>query len=173
MVGVWDFTSFWQFDIFFLAQCLIIMHLLNRYNNNIKHTRMTSLTSFLRGRYLPSLLRPMLPSVVGFAISSDGYFLCLHKASRCTKSSVQQRDLTILELASDFLFGPAITVFCQVLAIATTFQDFTLTVKLYPSKSTFGTRNLFSVSYRQKKKFCWYCTACDCCLIRQNLQCAL
>ena len=37
---------------------------------------MTSLTSFLRGcyRYLPSLLRPMLPSVGGFAISSAGYF---------------------------------------------------------------------------------------------------
>ena len=36
---------------------------------------MTSLTSFLRGCYLPSLLRPMLHSVEGFAISSDGYFL--------------------------------------------------------------------------------------------------
>ena len=43
-------------------------------NVNIKHTRMTSLTSFSRGCYLPSLLRPMLPSVGGFAISSDGYF---------------------------------------------------------------------------------------------------
>ena len=41
---------------------------------SIKHTRMTGLTSFLRGCYLPSLLRPMLPSVGGFAISSDGYF---------------------------------------------------------------------------------------------------
>ena len=40
----------------------------------MKHTRMTSLTSFSRGCYLPSLLRPMLPSVRGFAISSDGYF---------------------------------------------------------------------------------------------------
>ena len=40
----------------------------------MKHTRMTSLTSFLRGCYLPSLLRPMLPLVGGFAISSDGYF---------------------------------------------------------------------------------------------------
>ena len=29
MVGVWDFTSFRQFGIFF-AQCLIIRHLLNR-----------------------------------------------------------------------------------------------------------------------------------------------
>ena len=45
--------------------------MLNRYVN-IKHTRMTSLTSFLRGCYLLSLLRPMLPSVGGFAISSDG-----------------------------------------------------------------------------------------------------
>ena len=38
------------------------------------HTRMTSLTSFLWGCYLSSLLRPMLPSVGRFAISSDGYF---------------------------------------------------------------------------------------------------
>ena len=29
----------------------------------MKHTRMTSLTSFLRGCYLPSLFRPILPSV--------------------------------------------------------------------------------------------------------------
>ena len=44
-------------------------------NVSIKHTRMTtSLTSFLRGCYLPSLPRPMLPLVGGFAISSDGYF---------------------------------------------------------------------------------------------------
>ena len=43
------------------------------------HTRMTSLTSFLRGCYLLSLLRPMLPSVGGLAISSDGYF-CLSTA---------------------------------------------------------------------------------------------
>ena len=40
----------------------------------MKHTRMTSLASFLRGCYLLSLLRPMLPSVGGFAISSDGFF---------------------------------------------------------------------------------------------------
>ena len=40
----------------------------------MKHTRMTSLTSFLKGCYLLSLQRPMLPSVGGFAISSDGYF---------------------------------------------------------------------------------------------------
>ena len=72
MVAVWDFTSFWQFDILF-AQCLIIMHLLTC-NVSIKHTRMTSLTSFLRKCYLPSLLRPMLSLVGGFPISSDGYF---------------------------------------------------------------------------------------------------
>ena len=30
MVAVWDFISFWQFDIIF-AQCLIIMYLLNRF----------------------------------------------------------------------------------------------------------------------------------------------
>ena len=30
-------------------------------NVNIKHTEMTSLTSFLRGCHLPTLLRPMLP----------------------------------------------------------------------------------------------------------------
>ena len=41
---------------------------------NIRHTKMTSLISFLRGCYLPSLLRPMLLSAGGFAISSDGYF---------------------------------------------------------------------------------------------------
>ena len=46
------------------------MHLLNS-NVNIRHTRMTSLTLFLRGCSLPSLLRPMLPSVGGFAIFSD------------------------------------------------------------------------------------------------------
>ena len=39
---------------------------------------MTSLTSFLRVCCLLSLLRPMLPSVGGFAISSDGYF-CFQK----------------------------------------------------------------------------------------------
>ena len=42
----------------------------------MKHTRMTSLTSFLRRCYLLSLLRPMLPSVGGFAISSDCAFSC-------------------------------------------------------------------------------------------------
>ena len=36
---------------------------------------MTSLTSFLRERFLPNLLRPMLPSVGEFAILSDGYFI--------------------------------------------------------------------------------------------------
>ena len=35
---------------------------------------MASLISFLRGCYLPSLLRPMLPMVGGFAVFSDGYF---------------------------------------------------------------------------------------------------
>ena len=43
-------------------------------NVNIKHT---GITSFSRGCYLPSLLRLMLPSVGGFAISSDGYFSSL------------------------------------------------------------------------------------------------
>ena len=42
----------------------------------MKHTGMTSLTSFLRRCYLLSLLRPMLPSVGGFAISSDCAFSC-------------------------------------------------------------------------------------------------
>ena len=36
---------------------------------------MTSLSLFLRACYFLSLLRPVSPSVVGFAISSDGYFL--------------------------------------------------------------------------------------------------
>ena len=44
----------------------------------MKHTRMYNiqgcLTSFIRGCYLLSLLRPMLPLVGDFAISSDGYF---------------------------------------------------------------------------------------------------
>ena len=41
----------------------------------IQHTRMTSLTLLLRGCYLLSFkLRPMLPSVGGFAISSAGFF---------------------------------------------------------------------------------------------------
>ena len=39
---------------------------------------MTSLTSILRGCYELSLLRPMLSLVRGFAISSDGYFVCPH-----------------------------------------------------------------------------------------------
>ena len=43
MVAVWDFTSFWQFDIYF-AHCLIIMHRLD--NINIKHIRMSVLTLF-------------------------------------------------------------------------------------------------------------------------------
>ena len=51
---------------FCFAQCLIIMH--------IKRTKMTSLTSFLKGCFLLSLLRPNLPSVGGSAISSDGFF---------------------------------------------------------------------------------------------------
>ena len=41
----------------------------------MKHTRMTRLTSFLRGCFLLILLRPMLPLVGGFAISSDSYIL--------------------------------------------------------------------------------------------------
>ena len=40
----------------------------------MKHTKMTNLTLFLRGCYLLSLLRPILPSVGGFAISCDGCF---------------------------------------------------------------------------------------------------
>ena len=36
---------------------------------------MISLTLFLRGCHLQSLLKPMLPLVGGFAIFSDGYFL--------------------------------------------------------------------------------------------------
>ena len=70
MVAVWDFNSFWQFDIIF-AQCLIIMHLLNRY----KAYKGDKSNFVLRGCYLLSLLRPMLPSDGGFAISLDGYFL--------------------------------------------------------------------------------------------------
>ena len=69
MVAAWDFTSFCQFDIFF---CSVVDN--HAGNVSINHTRMTSLTLFLRGCYLLSLLRPMLPSVGGFAISSDGYF---------------------------------------------------------------------------------------------------
>ena len=68
MVVVWDFTSFWQFNIIFCSM------LDNHTSIKLKHTKMTSLTSFLRGCCLLSLLRPMLPSVRGFAISSDGYF---------------------------------------------------------------------------------------------------
>ena len=41
----------------------------------MKHTRMTSLTSFLRTCYLLSLFRLMLASVGGFAISSDDFFI--------------------------------------------------------------------------------------------------
>ena len=41
----------------------------------MKHTRMTSLTSFLSGCFLLRLFRPMLPSVGGFTISSDDYIL--------------------------------------------------------------------------------------------------
>ena len=72
MVAIWDFTSFWQFDIIFCS--MLDNHAsVTQVNVDIKHARMTSLTSFLRGCYLPSLLRPMLPSVGGFSISSDGY----------------------------------------------------------------------------------------------------
>ena len=61
MVAVWDFTTFWQFNIIF---CSILDNHASD-NVNIKHTRMTSLTSLLSGCYLLSLLRPMLPSVGG------------------------------------------------------------------------------------------------------------
>ena len=57
-VAVWDFTSFWQFDIILCSM----------------HTRMTSLTLLLRGCYLPSLLRPMLPSVRDFASAISSIF---------------------------------------------------------------------------------------------------
>ena len=73
MVAVWDFTSFWQFDIIFCS--MLDNHAYVKLDVNIKYTRMTSLTSFTREWFLPSLLRPMLPSVGGFAISSDVYFL--------------------------------------------------------------------------------------------------
>ena len=75
MVAVWDFTSFWQFDVNFCS--MFDNHASVKTGNvNIKHTRMTYLISFLRGCYLLNLLRLMLPLVRGFAISSDGYFLC-------------------------------------------------------------------------------------------------
>ena len=61
MVAVWDFTSFRQFDIIFCS--MLDNHASFKQFVNIKHTRMTGLTSFLRECYLPSLLRPMLPSV--------------------------------------------------------------------------------------------------------------
>ena len=65
--------SFWQFGI-------IVCSVLDNYAYvkhvivNIKTTRMISLSLFLRAFYLLSLLRPILTSVGGFAISSDGYF---------------------------------------------------------------------------------------------------
>ena len=68
MVAVWDFT----FDVIFCSM------LDNHASIKLKHTRMTSLTSFLRGCYLLSLLRLMPPLVGGFAISSDGYFFSIY-----------------------------------------------------------------------------------------------
>ena len=68
MVAVWDVTSVWQFNIIFCSM------LDNRASIKLKYTRLTSLTSFLRGCYLLSLLRPMLPLIGGFAISDDDYF---------------------------------------------------------------------------------------------------
>ena len=49
------------------------MYLLNRHCQYYSY-KDESLTTFLRGCYLLSLLRPILPSVGEFAISSDGYF---------------------------------------------------------------------------------------------------
>ena len=54
---------------------------------NIKHTRISNLTSLLTGCYLLTLLRPMLPSVGGFAISSDGYFFFREHLSFCVCAS--------------------------------------------------------------------------------------
>ena len=56
---------------------------------------MTDLTLFLRGCYLLSLLRPMLPSVGGFASSSDGYFLWQVKYGKMLEHEVSWKVLEI------------------------------------------------------------------------------
>ena len=73
MVAVWDFTSFWQFDILF---CLVhdnhasVMSVSIMSIKKINKANKDDKSDFV----LLSLFRPMLPSVGGFAVSSDGYF---------------------------------------------------------------------------------------------------
>ena len=74
-----------------------------------EHTRMTSLTSFLRGCNLLSLLRPMLPSVGGFAISSDGYFLSGNTSKYFSNPNYCLISLYVLRLSIptvEFIFSP-------------------------------------------------------------------
>ena len=62
---------------------------------------MTSLTSFLKGCYLPNFLRPMLPSVGGFAISSDGYFFI----STCISIFPEQNEMVNLFSETQLIRG--------------------------------------------------------------------
>ena len=81
MVAVWEFTSFWQFDIIF---CSVLNNhaSVKQGNVNIKHMRMTSLTSFLRGYNFLSLLRPMLPLVRDLLYPMIAIFLKLSLQAR-------------------------------------------------------------------------------------------
>ena len=79
MVAVWDFSFFWQFDTRFcsvLDYHASVKQVMPIYKDD-KSNFIFKPTSFLRVCYLLSVLRPMLPLVGGFAISSDGYFFLI------------------------------------------------------------------------------------------------
>ena len=76
MVAVWDSTSFWQFEIIFCS--MLDNHASVKGQCQYKAYKHDKSNFILRGCYLLSLLRPMLSSVGGFAISVFFFFFFFH-----------------------------------------------------------------------------------------------
>ena len=92
-------------------------------NLPLKHTRMTSLTSkmLLRACYLFRLHRPMLLSVRGFAITSDGYFYRSFSKIHDKTCLIQARiKPTTKGYYTRFSIFPALICQCTILILTNT-----------------------------------------------------